>query len=158
MGLENFGILLKEKYEKFNREIFGNILPKEIHINFSDKMTYRAGALYFYKYLNGDIEVLRIVISKKYIEHFPSELDNVLLHEMIHIELKNIEHNKDFQKEMNRINQDFGYDIKVKGYNMKFYYKCKNCGKIFEMNEKLEDLELFCCNSCFENLEYLEVS
>lgn len=135
MYFENFGKIVQEKYRRFNRDIFKDKLPKEIHISLSDKMISKAGALYFYKFLNGDIEVIRLVISKRYIECFPFELDNVLLHEMIHIKLKNIGHERDFKREMTRINNKFGYDIKTKGYSMKNYVK-------YSQNEKFDFLEV----------------
>ncbi len=155
MGKENFGRNLQEKYILFNEKYFEGKLSKDVKVLVSKRMTYRAGASYFYKYSNGSIKPLKIVLSEWYVKKFSSEVDSVLLHEMIHMSLGNIEHGKDFVTIMNELNEKYGYDIKVIGSDMKYYYKCTKCGKIFVLQEKINS-EFYCCDNCLSTLEVLE--
>lgn len=151
----NFGRTLQEKYILFNEKYFEGRLPKNIKVLVSKRMTYRAGASYFYKFSDGSILPLKIVLSEWYVKKFSSEIESVLLHEMIHIKLGNIEHNQEFLTIMSELNEKYGYTIKVKGSDMKYYYKCTKCGKIFKLQEEI-NIEFYCCDNCLSTLEVLE--
>lgn len=140
---------------EYNEKYFGNLLSKNLIVSTSKRLTRRAGSCYFYIYPNGVIRPMEICISQKYIEKYPLEKTSVLLHEMIHMKLGNVNHGPDFLKELNFLNSNFGLHIKVLGSDLQYFYKCSKCGKIFCLNDKI-NLLLYRCNSCYNELYALK--
>ena len=105
---------LMKRYILFNSIYFNNKLQKKIDIEISDKLKSKVGLCYFYMVGDRIISVQKIVISKWLIENYPEEVDNVLLHEMVHIIVGLTKHNKEIQTQMNLLNSLYGRDIKLK--------------------------------------------
>lgn len=105
---------LMKRYILFNSIYFNNKLQKKIDIEISDKLKSKVGLCYFYMVGDRIISVQKIVISKWLIENYSEEVDNVLLHEMVHIKVGHTKHNKEFQTQMNLLNSLYGRDIKLK--------------------------------------------
>src|SRR5690554_6941556 len=87
--------VLYERYERFNRLYFDNRLParEAVTIEWSHRMTSSAGRCYPQRRL--------IRLSTHYHARFPAEVDETLLHEMIHLLVPN--HGPDFYAWMRRI-------------------------------------------------------
>ena len=110
---------IEERFERFNREIFGNALPKPlIHISsarsFMGQFKCESRRSLFKK----SKETYHITLSVRY-DLDENVLEDVLIHEMIHflIRFKNIKdsssHGLQFRKLMNEINRTFGRHITV---------------------------------------------
>src|SRR5690606_15225155 len=74
---------LDQRYERFNRLYFENLLPRadDVTIEWSRRMTSAAGRCYTKRRI--------IRLSTHYHEKFPEEVDQTLLHEMIHLLVPN---------------------------------------------------------------------
>lgn len=105
----------KNYYLRLNDTYFGGSLSKDIIVSESLKMRRKAGVCYFHSFSSGLIEPFEICLSKQYLSVYPLDLVGVLLHEMIHIKLKNNLHNFEYQKEVNNFYQDFGIIIPIIG-------------------------------------------
>ena len=143
---------LNQKFLELNDKYFDNFLSKNLIVSKSKRLTRRAGSCYFYVYPNGVVRPLEICVSEKYIEKYPFEIESVLLHEMIHIKLGNTNHGPDFLKELEYLNSTFNLAIKVMGLDMQYFYRCKNCGKVFCLMEKINPL-FYLCNDCNSEIE-----
>lgn len=140
---------------KLNQMYFDSWLPNTMVVSRSSKLTRRAGACYFYIYPNGTIKPLEICLSDKYLKRFPTEIEPVLLHEMIHMKLGHTRHNQDFHSQMDYLNELFGLNIKVIGYDMHYFYRCLSCGRVYRYEDKV-DIISHKCEDCFGMLESLE--
>lgn len=86
--------LLERTYQKYNRQYFGNKLPKlsevDVHWGFIKEMGYEWGGV--------------IVINRRYRQR-DAIWKLTLLHEMVHLSLPNVkdEHGPRFQKAMLRL-------------------------------------------------------
>lgn len=116
MNIFNSTYLIK-RYNLFNYLYFNSDLQKKIDIEISDKLSSKVGLCYFYMVDNKIISVHKIVISKWLIDNFPDEVDNVLLHEMVHMKVGHTKHNKEFKYQMNILNSLYGRNIKLKFAN-----------------------------------------
>lgn len=141
---------LHSKFLDLNRKYFGDCLPKKIKITKSKRMTRKAGACYFWNYMDR-VEPIEIRLSEKYLQRYPFELDSVLLHEMIHMKLGNIGHAYDFVSEIERLKKDYGVKVRVKGLNLQYIYECSNCGKRYILEEELNTV-FFICGLCGSKL------
>lgn len=113
---------LRQRYAEFNRRMFDSKLPSNISFGISKAKTY-AGITSFQKtnFFAGrtSFHNVSIRVSVLY-EHTEQEYEDILLHEMIHVHalvtgahFKETAHGNFFQREMNRINRDFGRNISV---------------------------------------------
>lgn len=105
----------KECYLKLNEKYFAGLLPKGVIISKSSKLKSKAGICYFNFYSNGLIKPFEICLSEWYLKVYPYDLEGVLLHEMIHMKLKNNLHNLDFLKEVKRFDETFGIKVPIVG-------------------------------------------
>lgn len=103
---------ITSRFNYFNDLIFGGKLKSiELRVN----NTKSAGGQFNY-YRN--CRARYIAISKKF-DFTPEELDDVLVHEMIHYwdftKRGTSDHGTQFQKKMNEINKKFGMNITIQG-------------------------------------------
>lgn len=105
----------KNYYLRLNDTYFGGLLSKDIIVSESLKMKRQAGMCYFNSFSSGFLEPFEICLSKHYLSVYPLDLVGVLLHEMIHIKLKNNLHNYEFQKEVNDFYKKFGIVVPIIG-------------------------------------------
>ena len=140
---------------RLNQEYFDNWLPKTLIVSRSSRLTRRAGACYFYIYPNGTVKPLEICLSDKYLKRFPNEVENVLLHEMIHMKLGHIRHNQDFHNQMEFLNKTFNLGIKVIGYDMHYFYQCNHCGRVYRFEDRINTF-LCKCEDCNNFLEMID--
>ena len=95
-------------YLEFNRKYFNNELTTELIISESSRLK-RSAALCYFEVLKGNIlKPFEISLSRLYLNNFPDDLSDILLHEMIHIKTKNTEHKNLFLKEVERLKETFG--------------------------------------------------
>lgn len=106
---------LKDYYLKLNITYFGGVLPDNIVISMSSKLKKKAGISYFKLFQTGDIVPFEISLSERYLKLYPFDIFGVLLHEMIHIKLKNSLHNDLFLKEIERMKSEYGVDVPIVG-------------------------------------------
>lgn len=153
---------LNNLFDIYNKKYFENKLEK-IDIVWNNRI-YRTIGRYI-KYRDNKIKP-RIEISKKYIEYYPEEITNILVHEMIHHKYPEEKHSKIFIKEMNRLNIEFEeLNIRIKSNQSipgKYKYICSNkkCNSKTERNKKV-NLERYVCGKCgskilLENMEWKE--
>jgi len=138
---------LEEKYDKFNKEYFNNQLPYDTKIEWSTKMTKSAGLCIPRK------KIIRI--SWHYARRFPEDVENTLIHEMIHLKFPN--HGPQFYAEVDRINA-YG-KMKVSRFSLgraaepKYYYICTKCGIQFGRDKRVNIARYVCqCNGKLELL------
>ena len=116
---------LKQLYEKYNKSYFDGLLPgissQRVMIQLSRRLTATGGFCRRvswgrdYKYI--------LTLSHHYLERFPEDVENLLLHEMIHILVRG--HGQGFQRWMAYINS-FGIhqvNVHAKGRAKKPEYK-----------------------------------
>ncbi|HCX04033.1 MAG: SprT-like domain-containing protein [Tissierellales bacterium] len=147
---------LHNLYDNLNKKYFNNTLPKssEMTIEWSGRLTASAGICYR-KPKNSIIR-----LSTHYHEDFPEDIENTLLHEMIHLKVKG--HGPEFKKEINRIISLGG---KVNRFSKRratekrinWIYKCKICSKEYERNRKISKLSRYRCGICKGKLEEIKV-
>lgn len=108
---------LQRKFDQYNKEFFGNVLPFiKIRIGRSKKNfgTYQ----YTYSMSTGKCLEQHIMISKYY-NRTAKQYDETLIHEMIHYYIKfmgikdNNSHGREFVKIMNRINSSSDFNINI---------------------------------------------
>lgn len=126
--------VLYERYERFNRLYFDNRLParEAVTIEWSHRMTSSAGRCYPQRRL--------IRLSTHYHTRFPAEVDETLLHEMIHLLVPN--HGPDFYAWMRRIRARGGV---VNRYSkeratpprFRWEYTCRRCGAVRRTQRRL---------------------
>jgi predicted SprT family Zn-dependent metalloprotease len=147
---------LHNLYDNLNKKYFNDNLPKssEIILEWSGRLTASAGVCY----RKPKNSVIRL--STHYHKDFPEEIENTLLHEMIHLKVKG--HGPEFKKEINRIISLGG---KVKRFSKRratkkrinWIYKCKKCSKQYERNRKITTLKRYRCGICKGKLEEIKV-
>ena len=99
-------------------------------------------------------------------EKYPEEIDNVLLHEMIHAYLNTIgfpkeHHGARFKKWMRKLNS-YGFNVTVYNENSfttkkyKYAIQCKGCGVIDKGVRKLKyDLNAYQCVVCGSGFDFI---
>lgn len=127
---------LQHLFRRFNNIYFDGKL-KTVKIEYSNRMTC-AGS-----YCPDDNT---IKISTKYHQIFPSELEDTLKHEMIHI--KHFFHDRAFKTEAKRI----GASLKAKTHPLlqrppKFLYVCPGCGQEYPRQKKMNKHSCFDCSA-----------
>lgn len=117
---------LYHRFHAFNVKYFAGKLPTP-RIRYSERLL--AAGLYVRNRQE-------IVISRKYHEIFPDELDDTLKHEMIHI--IHFNHDTNFKREAKRI----GASVKAKSHPKlrlpsRYLYICKACGTEYPRRKRL---------------------
>jgi len=118
--------VLYQRFHAFNVKYFAGKLP-------TPKIRYSERLLAAGLFVRNRQE---IVISRKYHEIFPDELDDTLKHEMIHIVYFN--HDADFKREAKRI----GASVRAKSHPKlrlpsRYLYICKSCGTEYPRRKRL---------------------
>lgn len=152
---------LKRRYKEFNSKYFYNKLPQSMRIVVNPRFKTVAGQFTFYRkepYRNN------ISLATKYIEMYPEEVDDTLIHEMIHAYLYELGYWKEghgarFKQEMRRLN-NLGCNITIYNENSfstkKYNYalQCMGCGLLSKGVRKLKyDLHYYRCSICNSNFE-----
>lgn len=155
--------LLKKKYLEFNKLYFNNKLPRGMRILVNNRYKVVGGC---FSYSVKEPYTNTISMSSAYMEKYPDDVDNTLLHEMIHaymFELGHIRevHGRLFKREMYRINR-YGYNIEIhtKGAftATKYTYaiQCKRCGVIDKKARKMKyPLHEYYCKHCSGRFEII---
>lgn len=154
---------LRAKYDMFNIKYFSGVLPSSMRILLNRRYTKTGGAFTWYSrepYRNN------ISISTKYMEKYPEEIDNTLVHEMIHVlmfergYLKE-GHGRRFKAEMERINR---MGMKVTQYVENSFsdtkysclVQCNRCGNFTKYKRKPKyALNNYFCTRCRGNIRYV---
>ncbi len=150
--MRDIDIDLNTLFDILNEKYFNNELEK-IEVNWNNRI-YRSLGRYI-RYFDNRKPIIEI--SSKYIEYKPEELENILVHEMIHHKYPDEKHGKYFIDEMNSLNNKFEeLDIEIKSDNPlpgKYYYKCENanCNTVFNRNRKI-DTSKYICSKCRSGL------
>lgn len=116
--------LFCDKFSEFNRQIFGDELPSVV-IKTSNASTY-AGKYQYYAHPHSTHKVNHIIILSNKNSLTERELEDVLIHEMIHcyITVKGYKdtghHGKIFLQIMTTINQQYGRNISVRTKRKQF--------------------------------------
>lgn len=159
MGIEKYenDKYLKEIYDKYNKKYFNNELPKDTVVRWSKRMVEGAGnckELDDNKYL--------IQLGENYHNIYVSEIQDTLIHEMIHIQ--NPGHGMGFKKEMNRLNKDYGFEIAVNAKELprfayKYILKCVECGYEYRHMrncKSVREYDIYKCGCCGGKLERIK--
>lgn len=146
---------LKLKYNKFNTQYFSGNLPVKVCVRWSNKMTRGAGVARRVQYKTKGVvtrEVHEIALSVPYHQKFPSELDDTLIHEMIHILYPDDSHGAKFKRAMHYFNREHGRNITIfcqERAVINYIYGCANCNNRFERSNRLKSpLSRYHCPRC----------
>lgn len=134
---------LYAKYLEFNKKYFDNKLPFDVKVVWDNRLVASAGS---YNWSWGNTNKT-IKLSPHYIKKFPEELDNILLHEMIHASgIRG--HGERFKKEMRRINS-FGWNVQThsKERAVTHTYVCKQCKQTIKRSRRI-NVERYVCGKC----------
>jgi predicted SprT family Zn-dependent metalloprotease len=128
---------LYSRFHSFNVKYFAGKLP-------TPRIRYSSRMLCAGQYIRSRVE---IVLSSKYHELFPEDIDDTLKHEMIHI--IHFNHNADFRREAERI----GASVKAKAHNKlrlpsRYVYQCKACKTEYPRRKRLISAS---CGKCSPN-------
>lgn len=140
---------LNKLFDIYNKKYFNGELEK-IEVFWNNRIYRTIGRYISYK---DNKKQGRMEISRKYIDYYPEEIKNILVHEMIHHKFPKEKHSYKFKKEMNRLNNNFEeLNIKIrsdKNIPGKYVYICskKGCSFRSERNRKI-DLEKYVCSKC----------
>lgn len=141
-----------QRFRVLNELYFDGLFPNDLKISLSRRL-YRKAGICLFQVINGTVRPIEIRLSSKYLELYPDDLENVLLHELIHLKLGHINHDNSFVEELQRLNKKYGLHIRVKGKPLFFKYGCKICGKEYLVCEKIKDLSSYVCSVCFSKIE-----
>lgn len=112
-------------------------------ISISGKMSKAMGKCWRYRNAMHGIEWFEIKIAKLAADNFSSfELENVVLHEIIHTCKGAFDHGSTFHKYGNLVNKRYGYHVETywsfesvgvtpEQMNYKYIFRCDKCGKEF---------------------------
>lgn len=130
---------LQSRYREFNERYFENVLPGEIIIEWSKRMTSAAGLCNFRK--------KTIKLSVWYHLKYPEEIDSTLLHEMIHLVVPG--HGPQFKYYLKKL-QDLGANVsrysKEKAKDPRWLYVCPQCGSSFKAYNRC--INRYICRRC----------
>lgn len=135
---------LYNRYEHYNKRYFEGKLPakEEVTIEWSDRLISAAG--------NCRKKAKVIRLSTHYFKKFPEELDETLVHEMIHLLVPN--HGRDFEKWMSFINNQGELLItkysRERAADTRWMYVCENCGFKYPRSNKLRKTTTWHCGKC----------
>lgn len=128
---------LKALYNYYNKKYFNCELPRNTEVFFNSRLRSAGGWC-----MDQD---RTLCLSTDYISKYPEEVDNVMLHEMIHIRVHS--HNESFSREMARI-RDIGGDVTryTKKRTRKYIVRCTGCGSEFRRSKLIPDSSY--CSKC----------
>lgn len=130
---------LQAKYQKYNASYFEKALPREITIQWSKRMTSVAGSCNYRKKI--------IKLSTWYHLKYPEEIDNTLLHEMIHLIVPG--HGPKFKAYLKHL-QTQGANVsrysKEKAKDPRWLYVCIKCQASFKSYNRC--LNRYICKHC----------
>lgn len=139
--LANTDVELKKLYNQYNSLCFNNELPILVGVEWSKRMPRGAGVCIQERNRRTGERISIIRLSISYHQRFPNEVVDTLVHEMIHVKHPYENHGPMFLNEMNRLNRQFGFNIKVYATGratVKYVYACQNCGYEYERVKKLD--------------------
>ena len=146
--LTNKGLI--ELYCIVNREVFNNKLPstEDIIIEYSNRMSRNVG-ICNYDTVNGEVKGVRIAIGKKYHYAYPEEIEETLLHEMVHVELPYEGHSNKFIQRCKELSEITGVDIRR--YSRcklvpRWKQTCKDCGEEYTSYNRAN--KNYLCSHC----------
>lgn len=125
---------LKRIFKKLNKKYFNGELETPT-FEWSTRMVYISGIC-----ITGGINGSIIRLSKDYIMEHPDDLENVLVHEMIHLIPHARNHSEGFKKELKRVNM---LGSTATRYCKRWYskvrhvYYCTNCYQTYYMAKRL---------------------
>lgn len=126
---------LYQRYERFARQYFDNLVPPraQVTIQWSRRMTSAAGRCYPQRRL--------IRLSLPYHAKFPADVDETLLHEMIHLLVPN--HGPAFWAWMQRIRERGGVvhryaKERATPARYRWEYTCPRCGASRRTQRRLD--------------------
>lgn len=149
---------LKIKYNMYNKQIFNNELPVLVPVEWSKRMTRGAGLCKTRQvtskhpvkgFIIGEY-THTVVMGVKYHENNPTEVEDTLVHEMIHVKLPEEIHGAQFHREMNRINREWGMSLtvyaegEVEPTPVKYVYTCEKCNKNYNRRRRLDVTTHYC--------------
>ena len=140
---------LKKRFDFYNDKFFNNELTVDI-LEFSGRLTACAGKAYRKK------GQLMIRLSTPYFKKYPEDLDNVLVHEMIHIS-GIFNHGPQFHAEVERINADGIVTVSkhcIARASVNWVYTCEKCNITDEKSRRLANFGKveYICNFCGGNI------
>lgn len=162
LGYDNLvktDVSLKLKYNMFNMLYFDNELPRNVLLLWSNRMTSNAGLCrYVRNSKKGEQEIkdVKIVLSTHYHKRYPAELNQTIIHEMIHVKHPFNKHGYKFKAEMYRLNREYNLGIRMHSSGValvNYYYECVDCGKVYERTKRLDSNKIFKCHVCGGSLE-----
>ena len=136
---------LKKRFDFYNNKFFNNKLKVDV-LEFSGRLTAAAGKAYR---RNGE---LMIRLSTPYFKKYPEDLDNVLVHEMIHIS-GIFNHGPQFHAEVERINADGTVTLNqhcIARASVNWVYSCEKCDMTDERSRRLSKFNTtpYMCSGC----------
>lgn len=156
--LKNTDVKLKLMYNHYNKVCFGGKLPQHTAVEWSTHMTRGAGYCRTIRRRNERPRFL-IKMSTHYHQRFTDEVEDTLVHEMIHVLHPNDSHGPKFLATMHDLNNRFGFTLAVKATGrakVNYVYVCVSCGYRYERVRKINLSTSSCgAKSCRGDL-YLE--
>ena len=131
---------LRDRYDELNARWFGGQLP-EVTIRLSRRMATTAG--------QWEPDAKRITVASRYVQAFPDQVDELLLHEMAHIAARD-GHGRKFKAEWQRL-RDAGAPVSATYREFRhctpfaaptprpYLYVCPLCGGEFPRTRPLLD-------------------
>jgi predicted SprT family Zn-dependent metalloprotease len=166
--MENTDVELKKMYNKYNKLVFGDKLPRLTCVYWTNRMTSCAGVCKSKARRVGGIKEyfqFTIGMSIPYHNEFKEEIVDTLVHEMIHVKLPSEHHGSWFHQEMYRIKREHGIHVSLKAQTTEarkertpnYIYACLKCGQEYKRFKAL-DLHRKCCghSSCRGKLHLKE--
>lgn len=145
--MKNTDTDLKRYYNEWNAKAFGGKLPTMVAVEWSNRIISTAGDCLKVEKSNVPY-IIRLSIS--YHNLNPHEIIDTLVHEMIHVQHYNHNHDGVFLREMKRINRDFNLDLTVYAHGeveYKYIYDCVACGKKYYRVKRL-NVQTNVCGRC----------
>lgn len=149
-------INLVELYDKYNKKYFYNQLPhsSEVQLKWSKRMTRIAG-----KCTTGHNKKI-IKLSVYYHMKRPHEIENVLVHEMIHLLAH--DHGTHFKTIMNKVNHIAGRKLvtihSAERSKIKYVALCPRHGEVATRSRKPKYMEGWTCGYCGESIKFIKVA
>lgn len=144
---------LKLFYNHCNETYFQNRLPKLVGMEWSTRAKATAG----YCRRTKDGYIIRVSVPYHTTNSDPKELENTIVHEMIHVLHFDDGHGPKFKHEMNRLNRDFGMNITVYAHgevDYKYIYECLECGHQYKYLRRIKQLHTRRCRCHGSLVEY----
>ena len=136
------GDTLREKFDHYNEMIFDGKLSATIE--WSNLLKSSAG--------NCRPRRKLIRISTHYAENHPEDVDNVIIHEMVHLLPGHLNHGPRFKSTIAKINREHGTQVtrfsKGRATAGKFVYHCKGCEAEVHRERRTLNIKRVVCGKC----------